>query len=146
MDEVAGIDPAADQHPGQAQRVGRDAGVERELGVAEHRQHVGQVRLRAALEREPQLRLRPERRERGQDRGVDARRERAETVAEVAGDGGQDALGGRVGVGEHLCHGTTVLRSRPSLHGAVRLRTPTAAHATVERRPRGGPTDRALPR
>ncbi len=116
VDEVARVDAAAHQHPGEAERVGRHAGVERELGVAEHREHVGEVRLGAALQRQPQVGLGPERRERRQHGGVDARREGPETVAQVARDGREDALGSRIGVGDHLGHGTTVLRSRPCHH------------------------------
>ena len=140
MDEVAGVDAAAHEHPGEAERVGRHAGVERELGVAEHREHVGQVRLGAALQREPQVGLGPERRERRQHGGVDARRERAETVAEVARDGGQDALGSRIGVGDHLGHGTTVLRSRPCHH-----RRRPARHAAAGARYRRAASPRPDP-
>ena len=116
MDEVARLDAAADEHPGEAERVGRHAGVEREGGVAEHASTSARFAsvLRSSASRRSGWVA--ERRERRQHGGVDPRRERPETVAQVARDGGEDALGGRIGVGDHVGHGTTVLRSRPCHH------------------------------
>ena len=55
MHEVAGVDAPAHQRARERDRLRRDAGVDRQRRLGQQRQDVGQVRLGAALERQPDV-------------------------------------------------------------------------------------------